>query len=225
MTKGINLKTIIIVVILLLVGVLGVLGMNTVKTYMSGASADVEPKNVVAKPEEDGRSATISWTTDKPAVGVVEYGTTAASLLLRGLEAESSSTSHKIVLTPLKPNTNYYFRIKIGDEVFDNNGIPYSFKTKAGDEKVVGAGGKVGVTLVPSKTVGAGGCNRTTDYNKDGKVNSLDFLECTKKGSSTGGVLAATPTSAPEGKCKAGVDYDKNGRVNSLDKIKCLQSQ
>ena len=112
-----SIKTVIIIVILLLVGVLGVLGVNTARTYLSGASADLAPKNVLGKGNEDGKSATITWTTDKEAMGVVEYGTTPASLLLRAPES-SQSTSHSIVLSPLKGGTNYYFRIRVGEEVF-----------------------------------------------------------------------------------------------------------
>lgn len=215
--KGINLKTIIVLIILVLVGVLGVLGMNTAKTYMSGASADTQPKNVTAVPGADGKSAVINWSSDKAAIGVVEYGTTPASLLLRGLESEAG-TDHKITLSPLKSNTNYYFRIKVGEEVFDNSGIPYSFKTKAGEEPVVVAP-TAGITLVPvATTVPVGACSRTTDYNKDGTVNSLDYLECLKGKN-------GTSTPVPSGSCQTGVDYDGNGVVNSLDRIKCLQGK
>lgn len=175
-----SIKTVIIIVILLMVGVLGVLGVNTAKTYLSGASADLTPSNVLGKGNEDGKSATITWMTDKEAMGVVEYGTTPASLLLRAPES-SQSTNHSLVLTPLKPGTNYYFRIRIGEEVFDNNGIPYSFKTKAA---------AIEPTLIPTIVVqptvkvasesGTTTCNRTTDYNKDGIVNSLDYINCQK---------------------------------------------
>jgi len=207
-----SIKTIIIIVILLLVGVLGVLGVNTARTYLSGASADLAPTNVLGKGNDDGKSATITWTTEKEAMGVVEYGTTPASLLLRAPES-SQSTNHSIVLTPLKAGTNYYFRIRVGEDVFDNNGIPYSFKTKAA---------LVEPTQIPTMAVlptvkvasesGVTGCNRTTDYNKDGVINSLDYISCMK-----------TSPTATSNKCPSGVDYNKDGVVNSLDRIKCLQ--
>jgi len=54
------------------VGVLGVLGVNTARTYLSGASADLAPKNVLGKGNVDGKSATITWTTDKETMGVVD---------------------------------------------------------------------------------------------------------------------------------------------------------
>ncbi|MFA4826769.1 MAG: fibronectin type III domain-containing protein [Candidatus Shapirobacteria bacterium] len=220
MKGGINVKTIIVLVILLLVGVLGVLGVNTVRTYIGGASADTEPKNVVAASGEDGKSAAVSWTSDKPSMAVVEYGTTPASLLLRAIES-SEATDHQVSLTPLKSGTSYYFRIRVGEEIFDNSGIPYSFKTKAVEVKPT-------PTVVPTITPVLGptgavttSCDSKTDYNKDGVVNSLDYIACLKSGNKATGAPASTASGS---KCPAGVDFDKNGTVNSIDMIRCLQS-
>lgn len=221
-----SIKTVIIIVILLMVGVLGVLGVNTAKTYLSGASADLTPSNVLGKGNEDGKSATITWMTDKEAMGVVEYGTTPASLLLRAPES-SQSTNHSLVLTPLKPGTNYYFRIRIGEEVFDNNGIPYSFKTKAAaiEPTLIPTIAVIPTTAVmPTVKVASGSgvtteCNRTTDYNKDGVVNSLDYVNCMKS-KPTITKPSVTPTVS---KCVRTIDYNKDGVINSLDYIKCLQ--
>jgi hypothetical protein len=215
----ISLKTIIIGVILLLVGVLGVLGVNTAKTYLSGASADTVPKTILGKASDDGKSAVITWTTDKATQGIVEYGTTPASLLLMAPESDQG-TSHSVNLSPLKAGTNYYFRIKIGDQEYDNDGIPYSFKS---GEAVVTPTAVPTAVLIPTAPVGtqsgtSGSCDRTTDYNKDGVTNSLDYMYCMKN--------LPTGSAAPSvgnSKCPAGVDYNKDGVVNSLDVIKCLQ--
>jgi hypothetical protein len=206
-----GIKSILIVVILILVGVLGVLGVNTAKTYMSGASADTEPKSVVAKSAEDGKTATINWVSDKATVGIVEYGTTPASLLLRAPESDQT-VSHAVVLSPLKANTNYYFRIRVGEEVFDNSGIPYSFKTKVGGGE--GATPTKIVEVIP--TVKAGGCQKGVDSNGDGTINSKDYIDCLRK-------TPAVPTTVS--KCKSGVDYNGDKIVNSLDLVKCLQNQ
>jgi len=208
MKNKISIKTLILGLILILVIVLGVLGVNTAKTYLSGASADTEPKSVLAKAGEDGKNAVVTWTSDKESVGVVEYGTTPASLLLRAPESDQT-TAHSVTLSPLKANTNYYFRIRVGEEVFDNNGIPYSFKTKAA---------VVTPTLIPTAvpTVGSSNDCGKTDLNKDGVINSLDFALCQKN------KLSGTPA-ATTGTCSGTVDYDKNGTINSLDRLKCLQ--
>lgn len=199
-----TVKTILILVILLLVGVLGVLGVNTAKTYIGGASADTEPKSVLGKPNEDGKSATVSWSSDKATTGVVEYGTSPAALLLRAPESDSTM-SHSVVLSPLKPNINYYFRIRVGEEVFDNNGIPYSFKTKAAEAVLA-------PTVIPFPTVAIvpSDCVKGT--------NTMDYINCLRKkpSVSTGPVKGTA--------CDSTVDYNKDGVINSLDRIKCLQS-
>jgi hypothetical protein len=217
MIGKVSLKTIIVMVILLLVGVLTFLGINAAKTYLSGAAAGTEPKSVVPAPGEDGKSAQISWTTDKETQSVVEYGTIPSSLLLRSVESEATTT-HRVGITPLKPSTTYYYRIRVGDEVFDNSGIPYSFKTKSASAEIAPTAKPTvpPVVLAPTVPVASGAatiCNRTTDYNSDGVVNSFDFIKCINSG--------GKPEVVPE--CASGVDYDGNGIINSLDRIKCLQ--
>ena len=220
----ISIKTIIIIVILILVGVLGVLGVNTARTYLSGASGDTMAKNVLAKPSEDGKSASITWNSDKAVMGIVEYGTTPASLLLRAPESDQT-TSHSVSLSPLKAGTNYYFRIRVGEDVFDNNGIPYSFKTKAAVATPTAVAVPT-VNLIPTvpTTIGTGDCDRTTDYNKDGIVNSLDYMNCLKN-KPTGGAVSISPAPTTAGVCPSGVDYNKDGVINSMDKLKCLQDK
>jgi hypothetical protein len=201
MNKTNTIKSVLIVVILMLVGVLGVLGINTAKTYMGAASADTEPKNVLAKPSDDGKTATITWSSDKSTMGIVEYGTSPAALLLRAPESESSVT-HSVVLSPLKANISYYFRIRVGEEIFDNNGIPYSFKTKPATQI------PTAVPTAPKPTVA---CVKGTD--------TMAYINCLR------GQSATTPTGTGGGKCPAGVDYNKDGVINSLDRIQCLQNK
>lgn len=226
MTKKPTVKTIIIIVIMLLVGVLGVLGIKTAKTLYSGASSVAEPKNVLAKVNDDGKSAVITWISDKASMGIVEYGTTPASLLLRAPESEEV-TNHAVTLSALKANTNYYFRIRVGEELFDNNGIPYSFKTKEATPSGIvlpvmtstpTPTASVGLRPSPSPAVG-GVCDRKTDYNGDGVVNSLDYIHC-QKGRGRGVV-----TPVPAKNCSSPGDLNNDGVVNSLDIRKCLQNQ
>lgn len=223
MPGKVSVKTILVLVILILVGVLGVLGMDTMKTYLSGAGADMTPAQVMSKVAEDGKAATISWTTLKETKGFVEYGTTPASLLLRSeVEAGSSGLSHSVVIEPLKANVNYYYRLRVGDEgkdkneweVFDNGGIPYSFNTKVGAGAVLVSPTP---TTAPVSETGAG-CQAGIDYNNDGVANSIDLITCRTQGATT---TPPAPTLARG--CATDVDYDGNGTINSLDRIKCLQ--
>lgn len=219
--KGkVNLKTIIIFAILILVIVLLVVGVNVAKTFISGAAAGYEPQNLTAIPKEDGKTAIVSWTTDKEAKASVFYGTNMASLLLMAEDMEPT-IDHNILLTNLRINTAYYYKIVVDvDNVFDNGGMMYSFKTGGKVEEVVlepTVTIKPVVTLPVTASPSSGSatnlstCNRTTDYNKDGTINSMDYVSCSRG--------KVTPT--VEDKCVG--DYNKDGVVNSLDRIKCLQ--
>jgi hypothetical protein len=130
----------------------------------------------------------------------VEYGTTPASLLLRAVESEAV-TSHTVSLSPLKPNVSYYFRIRVGEEVYDNAGIPYSFKTNSSGEEPV-----LVPTVVPTMVVPAavgGNC----DKDGDGRVSSVEMLACKN-------------SPAPTPKVDS-CDKDGDGRVNSVERINC----
>lgn len=254
--KGkINVKTIIVLVILVLVVILTVLGIKTVKTYMSGATADMEPKNVQAVLSEDGKSATITWVSDKESMGVVLYGTNMASMLVTAAET-TPTTNHSVILKNLRPNATWYYKIQIDGVDFDNNGMPYSFKTKgtdtdvSGDKDVLPGGNKnentTNNTATPSTklltptialskiatssntatvsgSTNTGSCNKTTDYNKDGVINSMDYLHCIKNGSGSSSA-SSSATTTPGATCKRDFDYNSDGVVNTLDYIKCLQT-
>ncbi|MFH1601593.1 MAG: fibronectin type III domain-containing protein [Candidatus Shapirobacteria bacterium] len=187
-----NLKTIIIVLLLFVAGIASVLGINKVKNYLGGAAADEEPKNVQATALDT--SATISWQTDKSVLGTVEYGTNQASMLLRAPESAPSAT-HRIALSPLKSDTVYYYRIRIGETLYDNNGLPFSFRTKA-----AAAAPTIAPIVSPTAapTIASGSCeliqvcNQTDfegemggtdcqyDFDENGIVNTRDWIECLK---------------------------------------------
>lgn len=210
MNKTGTIKSVLIIVILLLVGVLGVLGINTARQYIGGASADTEPKSVLAKPSDDGKTAVITWSSDKSTIGVVEYGTSPAALLLRAPESESTVT-HSVVLSPLKASVSYYFRIRVGEEVYDNNGIPYSFKTKLADV----TSSIPTTTIVPTVVI-----PKLTPQCLKGS-DTLAYINCLR-GKTVGPTKVPTETAV---KCPTNVDYNKDGVINSLDVIKCLQNK
>ena len=105
------------------------LSMGKIRTFLGKAAGDWKPKGVRVT-NITANSATVIWQTDKPVAGQIEYGTTPGSFLLRNTETTQTST-HSLVLSPLLPETIYYFRIRMGQEVYDENGAPYSFTTKA----------------------------------------------------------------------------------------------
>lgn len=222
--KKFNVKTLVIFGVLIVVMVLVVLAITQVRTFMSGATSDVEPQTVSAVPSDDGKSAVVTWTSDKESIAKIEYGTTAASLVLMAAET-SAVTSHSVNLASLRPATTYYYRIRVGDEIFDNGGIPYTFKTKADVAAVVTA-----VPTVASVAPASGSaivCDNKTDYNGDGVVNSMDLAVCKNNGGTAASVpvpttVKTTSTSSCDGNI---ADYNSDGVVNSLDRVNCLQSQ
>lgn len=216
----INIKTIIFVVIGVLVLVLGVLGIDTAKTYLSGAAAGVVPVGVSVNAGET--EATITWTSEVACMGVIEYGTSPASLLLSAPEADSV-TNHRVILTPLRSGLSYYFRVRVGEEVFDNNGIPYSFKTQAGTTSPTPEPINTVAPAMPTSSPGqasAGNCTSGVDYNGDGVINSFDIIYC----NNGGGATSLTPTSGQTGDCQNNRDYDGNGVINSFDLVWCRQN-
>lgn len=76
--------------------------------------------------------ATLTWLTDRPAIGEVRYSTNPAALTSLAFDTRSVSTTddtHQVLLTGLQPLTTYYFDVHSGQRVDDNNGAHYSFTT------------------------------------------------------------------------------------------------
>jgi len=75
--------------------------------------------------------ATIGWSTNQPAKGQVEYGTTTAYGAATPL-SEALSTTHKVVLSGLNPNTTYHYRVRVqgagGEPVVSQD---MNFKTRS----------------------------------------------------------------------------------------------
>ena len=90
-------------------------------------ATSITPLNVLANPNSDGKSSTITWKTKSPAQGVIEYGTSPGSLILKSIEAETT-TNHSVTIQTHK-SMLYYYRIRVGQAFFDNGGIPYSLST------------------------------------------------------------------------------------------------
>lgn len=104
---------------------------NYVATYAVDNTAPVISQ-IVATPNADGVSATITWTTNEGADSRVDYGTSANTLSLNGKDS-IPTTSHSIVITGLTAGTTYYFRVTSKDPLGNSatspalNNSPLSF--------------------------------------------------------------------------------------------------
>lgn len=82
-------------------------------------------------------SATISWTTDEPSTGTVNYGTT--SSYGQAVNSTTLSTTHSVTLTGLTASTNYQYQIVAKDASNNTNNVTTgSFGTLASGTPVVG---------------------------------------------------------------------------------------
>ncbi len=79
--------------------------------------------------------AGIYWQSEEKETGWIVYGESADELRYtasdeRDTEDEKAARQlHFIMLKGLKPDTTYYYQIVSGNEVIDNNGEPFEFKT------------------------------------------------------------------------------------------------
>ena len=94
--------------------------LQTVSPLTAYANADTAPANIsgVSVAPTD-TSATITWTTDKPATSVVEYGTS-PGVYTNKINDTILHGSHSVNLTGLSPSTTYYYKVTS----YDNQALP-----------------------------------------------------------------------------------------------------
>jgi len=108
--------------------ILIVFGFKLFSSVFTRAS-DMEPRDVVIS-DVTQNSTKVSWSTGIETQGVIEYGTSPTALNFFAPES-SRSKSHEQELTLLSPNTTYYFQIRVGDNKYDNGGVPWTFTTRS----------------------------------------------------------------------------------------------
>lgn len=89
---------------------------------------DLTPKDVSVS-EMSRSSAVISWEGPQGVNSTIEYGDSQSAMNLYA-PATASQTTYKSELTLLTSSTTYYFQIRVGEDVFDNGGVPWTFTTK-----------------------------------------------------------------------------------------------
>ncbi len=126
-------------------------------------------------------SATISWSTNEPTVGTVEYGASTAYGKMAPLA--TSSTSHILNLSGLAPGTSYHFRVKAvdagGNETYS---LDQTFTTLAASASG-SENSEIGTATSTQNTAPAGQ-----------ETASTTAAENT---ASTGAGISAAPTSTP----------------------------
>ncbi len=90
-------------------------------TFTTDREVDLAAPRITGQPSviyKSDKIATIQWSTDEDAKGVVEFGPTAALGFIR--ELPSTGQRHEIALANLSPSTTYFYKIFSTD--LNNNG-------------------------------------------------------------------------------------------------------
>ena len=140
---------------------------------------DMVPHDVVVSGINEN-TAKVTWTTARESQGVIEYGTSPASLTFFSPEGEKTM-SHSLDLTLLSPATTYFFQIRIADTKYDNGGVPWTFTTKSSGNsavpKVDDKSNSASFTTSPT-------CNETDCDKIEAKFfsgcDTQDYIKCLK---------------------------------------------
>jgi len=163
-------KIVAIVVGLIIVGV----GVKLMQAVFTRAS-DVSPRDVIIS-EIATNSSKVGWSTGQASQAVIEYGTSPTSLNFFAPETQKT-INHSVDLTLLSPETIYYFQIRIGDKLYDNGGVPWSFTTK-GKNSIAPSPKKVISPVLKPTTINQTSSTLTPTPTP---VSTVDLPEPTKK--------------------------------------------
>ncbi len=124
-----KLPTILGVLILVIGVVAGVFLINSKTVFKIGANIASTPNNVRFSNITD-TEATITWNTDIESKGFAKWGETQKALNQVTLDStDKSSFVHSTTITGIKPDSTIYFKINSDGKDYDNEGIPWQFKT------------------------------------------------------------------------------------------------
>lgn len=150
------------------------------------ASVSENPPQNIRLSEVTPIRATVTWTTEKPDYGFVSYGETMS--LGRTAQTEEQGAVHSITLSHLTPGTTYYYKVGVGEQIYDNEGVPYSFTTPKGSlpepvtEEVPTPESTSGADLEASLKKAVGTDSPEYDLNGDGIVNAIDLMILRRRG-------------------------------------------
>jgi hypothetical protein len=99
---------------------------------LSHADTPFTPQTVTITNISDN-SLTVTWFTAAKTTGFVQYGTDPSTFESVGDDRDSGAVkdhfTHHVTIKNLKPETQYYFKIGSGNQVYDDNGKPYVQQT------------------------------------------------------------------------------------------------
>jgi len=159
--KTIRIASIVIGTILAIVLIM--VGFRVMQSVFTRAT-DIQPREVIIS-DISQSSVKVSWSTGTETQGVVEYGTSPTALNFFAPEAQKT-LAHIVDLTLLSPTTTYYFQIRIGDQKFDNGGVPWTFTTKSSKDVQSEAVPTATIAVTPTTAVTPSGGVTPTPMQK-----------------------------------------------------------
>ena len=129
------------------------------------AETDTTPAELVSVAEisVEPDSVTVAWTTDELIYGLIEYGTTSA-YGSQTAEGTIAMMGHEQTISGLRPETTYYYRIRMRDEAGNiSYSAPRSFATAPAPQAADEASPTISDITVSDITVGSASVSFTAD--------------------------------------------------------------
>jgi hypothetical protein len=121
-------KQILIVMALLLALPFLIYFVSQTTNLLSHADTPFTPQAMTVTNISDN-SFTVTWFTAAKTTGFVQYGLDANNLESVGDDRDNGTVAehftHHVTLKNLKPDTQYYFKIGSGNQIYDDKGKPY----------------------------------------------------------------------------------------------------
>jgi hypothetical protein len=185
-------------------------------------ASDERPIDVTVTPNSPN-SVTVNWSTGNPTQGQVLFSTDIdgadKNKTPSVLPEVNVATSHSVILPSLDAGKTYYFKIQIGESVYDNGGVAWSFTTPSSDAVITPSAS----ILAPTGTA-SGAVQPTKSATKVTPIQHLVI-----GGGNSGSNPTVAPTQPAAGSCNytdCTVIKSKFGQgCSTQDYIKCLRRQ
>jgi hypothetical protein len=121
-----KIPTLVALIVLLLSTGSVVFAVKEFQSFTSSAAISSSPIDLKITNIKDS-SFTVSWLTEKPSIGFVEYQNSTGQKF-QSIPTQNS-TAHWVTLTNLNPSSIYSFRVNSNGDFFDNNNTMWTIQT------------------------------------------------------------------------------------------------